>query len=68
MSPEETCERLCDEGNGGAVCDCSGGMPPAVKPPSPPGPPAPETTLGQDKMARPYRVLRKNLFAKIQTL
>ena len=32
----EICERLCEEGNGGAVCNCSGGMPPAVGPPPPP--------------------------------
>ena len=70
MSPAEICERLCNEGNGGAVCSCSGGMPPAVMPPAPPAPSAPETDLDQNKMARPYRVLRrkKNLFAETQTL
>ena len=37
MTPAEMCEMLCNEGSGGAVCDCSGGsMPPAVKPPVPP--------------------------------
>ena len=67
MTPAEICERLCNEGNGGAVCSCSGGMPPAVMPPAPP---APETDMVEDKMARPYRVLRrnKNLFAQTQTL
>ena len=37
LTPAETCERLCSEGNGGAVCDCSGGaLPPAVAPPQRP--------------------------------
>jgi hypothetical protein len=31
----EICDRLCNEGNGGAVCDCSSGLPPAVVPPKP---------------------------------
>ena len=32
----EICDRLCEEGNGGAICDCSEGLPPAVMPPPPP--------------------------------
>ena len=42
----EICDRLCEEGNGGAVCDCSEGLPPAVMPP-PPQPKPPKIAAGK---------------------
>jgi hypothetical protein len=54
----EICEKLCEENNGGAVCNCSDGMPPAVRPPPPP--PSENSEPKIEEIRKPKNILKTN--------